>query len=73
MEFLVSRGPERLFVGTNLGSAAEKGILGTSILIDFDRLGTVYSSEPAPGGRLIYMLHLHATTLTRNIFGVFSA
>lgn len=55
MDFLVSRGPEKLFVGTNLGSAAEKGILGTSILIDFDRLGTVYSSEPAPGGRLIYM------------------
>ena len=55
MEFLVSRGPEKLFVGTNLGTAAEKGILGTSILIDFDRLDTVYSSEPAPGGRLIYM------------------
>lgn len=55
MEFLVSRGPEKLFIGTNLGSTAEKGMLGTSIPIDFDRLGTVYSSEPAPGGRLIYM------------------
>jgi hypothetical protein len=56
MDFLVKKGPEKLFIGTNLGDAARKGLIGTDIPIDFARLRTVYNGETiAPGGRLIYM------------------
>lgn len=56
MESLVGRGPQKLFLGTNLNTAAEQGLLGTSISIDMDTLGKAYEvEETAPGGRLIYL------------------
>lgn len=56
IDSLVRRGPEKLFLGTNLNTAAEKGLLGTSISIDMDKLGKAYEvAEMAPGDRLIYL------------------
>jgi len=53
---LLKKGPEKLFIGTNLDNAAEAGLLITNIPIDMDRLRTVYSIvETAPGGRLVYL------------------
>ncbi|QOG22133.1 hypothetical protein [Bradyrhizobium sp. SEMIA] len=55
MEFLVTRGPKKLFVGTTLGNAAETNLLGTDIEIDLSVLERNYVAEVAPGGRLIYL------------------
>jgi hypothetical protein len=55
MDFLTNDGPQKLFIGANLGDAAQKGLIGTDIPIDFARLRAVYDEEAAPGGRLIYM------------------
>jgi hypothetical protein len=53
---LLKKGPEKIFIGTNLDDAAETGLLGTSIPIDMDRLRSVYPIvETAPGGRLVYL------------------
>jgi hypothetical protein len=53
---LLKRGPEKIFIGTNLDHAAETGLLGTSIPVDINRLRTVYPVvEMAPGGRLVYL------------------
>jgi hypothetical protein len=56
IDALLKRGPEKIFIGTNLDRAAEAGLLGTSIPIDMNRLRTVYPVvEMAPGGRLVYL------------------
>lgn len=56
IDSLVRRGPEKLFLGTNLNTAAEKGLLGTNISIDMNKLGKAYEvAEMAPGDRLIYL------------------
>jgi hypothetical protein len=53
---LLNKGPEKIFIGTNLDHAAEAGLLGTSIPIDMNRLRTVYPVvEMGPGGRLVYL------------------
>lgn len=57
---LIKRGPEKLFLGTNLNTAAEKGLLGTSISVDMNMLGNAYEiAEMAPGDRLIYLRRKH--------------
>lgn len=55
MEFLMTRGPRKVFIGTTLGNAAETGVLGTNIAIDLNALERNYVAEVAPGGRLIYL------------------
>src|SRR5439155_24618828 len=53
---LLKKGPEKLFIGTNLDNAAGAGLLITNIPINMDRLRTVYPIvETAPGGRLVYL------------------
>ncbi|OPH82082.1 hypothetical protein [Nitrobacter vulgaris] len=55
MEFLVNSGPKKLFIGTSLENATQRGLLDTDIPIDLARLRSVYDEESVPGGRLIYM------------------
>jgi hypothetical protein len=55
MDFLMTRGPKKLFIGANLGELTERRLLDTDIPIDVARLRSVYSEESVPGGRLIYM------------------
>jgi hypothetical protein len=56
IEGLVKRGPQKLFVGTNLALAARNSVLGTNILVDMEELKKAYALvETAPGGRLIYL------------------
>lgn len=55
MEYLMRSGPEKLFIGTDLGEAVHKSLLNIDIPIDVARLRTVYDEDIVPGGRLIYM------------------
>lgn len=55
LDFLSTRGPNKVFLGTTLNKAAQKGLLGTDIEIELGALTRTYDAEVAPGGRLIYL------------------
>lgn len=53
--FIQRDGPDKLFIGTGLANAAERGLLGTDIPINFEWLRTIYREEAVSDDRLIYM------------------
>ncbi|WP_210497167.1 hypothetical protein [Microvirga antarctica] len=56
VDMLVKRGPDKVFLGTDLSAAAERGLLGTNIDIDLGELRKAYALEAlGPGGRLILL------------------
>lgn len=56
IDALVQRGPDKLFIGTDLDQAAENGLLGTNIQVDMNKIRSAYDlDETMPGGRLIFL------------------
>ena len=52
---LARNGPDKLFVGTNLDRAGKLGLLGTDVVIDFDRIRSAYAlAATGPGERLLF-------------------